>query len=165
MTTPARVFIDASLFLGMHSRDESVRVSSKNFIVGRLQEGVTMSLEHVGRCDDIIWRYGRTLQDAYYPFMDNLHTDMRIERVGYEEEELRLALDSPLLAELSLFHRTLLARVLRTGGVLFTVSPRLLGRRALPVQSPVSGPEAEFPERLERLYRTSLELRLETQEL
>jgi len=165
MTTPASAFIDASLFLGMHSRDESVRVPCKNFIVGRLRAGVTMSLEHVGRCDDVIWRYGRALQDAYYPFMDNIHTDMRIERVGYEEEDLRLALDSPLLAEFSLFHRSMLARVLRTGGVLYTVSPRLRGRRALPVQSPVSGPEMEFPERLERLYRTSLELRLEINEL
>lgn len=153
-------FIDASLFMGMHSQDEATRIACKGFFVERLHSSVMMSLEHVGRCDDVVWHYGRTLQDLYYPFMDNLHTDMRIVRRGYEEKDLRLALSSPLLQELPMFERLLLAMVINREGTLYSVSRRLLGRKDLPVKAPSANQEARFPGNLEQLYSVSLQFRV-----
>jgi hypothetical protein len=153
-------FVDASVFLGIHSEDEAVRVACKGFFVERSCAMVTMSLEHVGRCDDVIWRYDRDLQDAYYPFMDNLHTDMRIVRRCYQEHDVRLALSSPRLDGLPMFDRLLLAMVINADGVLHSVNERLLGRSDLPVRAPSTTTEAPFPSKLEQLYQASRRLRL-----
>jgi hypothetical protein len=160
MSPSSKEFIDSSLFLGMHSAVEATRRACKGFFVERLQGSVTMSLEHVGRCDDVVWRHGRQVQDAYYPFMDNLHTDMRIVRRGYQEEDLRLALSSARLEGLQLYDRLLLAMVINQGGTLYSVSQRLVERTDLPVRPPPSSPEEAFPGELERLYQTSLRLRV-----
>jgi len=121
-----------------------------------------MSYEQVGRCDDVVWGYEREVQDAYYPFMDNLHTDMEIRRFAYDEADLRLAQDSSLLRELAAADRLLLAMVMNRGGVLYSVNRRLLGRTWLPVRAPPAGPERMFPAALEELYRRSLQLRVTT---
>ena len=67
----------------------------------RLNRKIVMSLEQVGRCDDIIWGYPRELQDAYYPFMDRLHTEMRIHRIPFGEQDLEVALKDRRLDGLS----------------------------------------------------------------
>lgn len=153
-------FLDASLFMGMHCADEATRVACKGFFVERLHGSVTMSLEHVGHCDDMVWQHGREVQDVYYPFMDNLHTDMKIARRGYQEEDLRLALSSPQLEGLPMFDRLLLAMVMNQQGTLYSVRPRLVGRPSLPVHAPPGGPERLFPQKLEHLYKSSLALRI-----
>ncbi|WP_201294684.1 MULTISPECIES: DUF6190 family protein [unclassified Nocardiopsis] len=66
----ADVFVDADVFMGMHHENEALRRGCKAFFVERLKGRVAMSLEQVGRCDDLVWRRPRELQDAYYPFMD-----------------------------------------------------------------------------------------------
>ncbi|MEU0247455.1 DUF6190 family protein [Streptomyces sp. NPDC006235] len=155
----SRVFIDATLFMGMHSSDQAVRRTCKRFFAGRLGESVTMSWEQVGRCDDLVWDYSRSVQDAYYPFMDNLHTDMAIERIGYGEDDTRRAFTAPELEGLPAHERLLLAQVLSHSGVLYTASPRLTGRTDLPVATvPVADTEDTFPGHLERLYQDSLVL-------
>jgi hypothetical protein len=55
--------------------------------------------------------------------------------------------------------------VLGRDAVLHTVSPRLRDRTDLPVMSPAASGEGEFPPRLERLYRDSLVLRVDTADL
>lgn len=160
MSAAAREFIDASLFMGMHSDTEVTRIACKNFFVARLDRSVLMSYEQVGRCDDVVWQHGRQVQDEYYPFMDNLHTDMRIVRQPYEERDLRLALESPRLRGLSVSEQLLLAMVMNREAVLYSVNSRLAGRSDLPVRTPESGPERSFPGRLEELYRVSLKLRV-----
>lgn len=164
----AEPFIDADLFLGMNSADEELRIACKAFFVERLGGRVTMSLEQVGRCDDVIWGYSRELQDLYYPFMDHLHTVMDISREGYEPADARLALsddeDSGLPARLPFTDRLLLSQVINRKGLLHTAGPRLAAFGGLPVRAvaarPAGAPEPSFPEPLERLYRTSLALRL-----
>ena len=84
-------FIDATIFLGMHSMDEKIRIACKNFFAGRIKNIIWMPLEEVGRCDDVIWRFPRKAQDAYYPFMDNLHSIMKIKRIEYDEEDVKAA--------------------------------------------------------------------------
>jgi Family of unknown function (DUF6190) len=159
-------FIDSSLFLGMHSQDESVRIASKNFFISRFERTVGMSLEHVGKCDDVIWQCSRELQDAYYPFMDRLHSDMHIARVPYNEAELRCALEDPRLAAVPLYNRLVLAMVLNREAVLYTADPAVWSHLDLPVRKPKGlatsrlGKEAEFSPILEALYRQSLRLRL-----
>jgi hypothetical protein len=162
MSTPPRDFIDASLFMGMHSQREATRLACKAFFVERLGVGAVMSLEHVGRCDDVVWQFTREVQDVYYPFMDNLHTDMRISRQPYQEEDLRTALSSKLLEGLPLFDRLMLAMVINRGGTLYSVSSRLVGRGDLPVRAPTTtaAAEAVFPGGLEKLYQASLQLRV-----
>ncbi|MEU5218660.1 DUF6190 family protein [Streptomyces sp. NPDC020807] len=161
-------FIDAALFLGMHSADESVRLAAKAFFVQRLDGRVVMSLEQVGRCDDVIWGYSRELQDAYYPFMDVLHTVMEISREPYDPADVRLALDdsadSAVPAHLTFTDRLVLGQVINRKGLLHTVRPRAAAFPGLPVRGvpapPVGEPEPAFPEPLERLYTASLALRL-----
>ncbi|MBP2702654.1 hypothetical protein JOL79_02425 [Microbispora sp. RL4-1S] len=153
--------------MGMHSADEEVRRACKGFFTEHL-EGVPvlMSLEHVGRCDDLVWRFPRQTQDDYYPFMDNLHTDMQIVRIGYEEADLRLALEAVALCGLPLHERLLVAMAMRRDTVVATASPRLRARSDLPVR-PV-GPvdrEPAFPSRLELLYERSLVLRVDADDL
>ncbi|MGI5450686.1 DUF6190 family protein [Streptomyces sp. CA-243310] len=160
--TGAGVFIDATVFMGMHSSDQAVRRACKRFFVGRLAGGVTMSWEQVGRCDDLVWGYSRAVQDAYYPFMDVLHTEMSIARVGYDEDDAGRAFSTPALAGLPSHERLLLGQVLSRSGLLYTVSPRLAGRDGLPVAAVPEAPvEDAFPEHLEKLYQDSLVLTVE----
>ncbi|MCX5199580.1 DUF6190 family protein [Streptomyces sp. NBC_00249] len=156
---PSRVFMDATVFMGMHSSDQAVRRACKQFFTSRINGRVTMSWEQVGRCDDLVWGYGREVQDAYYPFMDTLHTDMTIARVGYTEEDTRRAFTTPELAGLPSHERLLLGQVLSHSGVLYTASPRLTGRADLPVATvPAADAEDLFPGSLEQLYQDSLVL-------
>ena len=161
----AEVFVDASSFMGMHGSDDTTRIACKALFVERLADGIVMSLEQVGRCDDLVWRRARAVQDAYYPFMDHLHTEMPIERRGYEEADLRTALESARLAGLPMHERLLLALVMNRSGTLFTISPRVRDRSDLPVRVPTTAFEPSFPERLEGLYRRSLRLRVATEAL
>ncbi|WP_181793486.1 DUF6190 family protein [Streptomyces sp. WELS2] len=167
--TPAaqdrEVFVDAALFLGMHSQDDGLRVACKAFFVTRLDTRVVMNLEQVGRCDDVIWSYSRELQDLYYPFMDQLHTVMDISRQGYDRADVGPALSDPDLSDqLPFTDRLLIAMVVNRKGLLHTVGPRAAAFGELPVRAvgawPADVPEPAFPEPLERLYRASLALRL-----
>jgi hypothetical protein len=151
--------IDASLFMSLNSSDERIRLAGKGFFVERLNGSAVMSLEQVGRCDALIWGgYSRAQQDAYYPFMDNLHTDMKIDRIGYDEQDVRLALDSPALADLPLTRRLTVAMVLNRGGLLYTFDPLLVGRADLPLGELPDQDDPRFPEPLERMYQESLVL-------
>ncbi|MBT2382896.1 hypothetical protein J7E86_04680 [Streptomyces sp. ISL-11] len=152
--------------MGMNSADDRVRIACKAFFAERLGGRVRMSWEQVGRCDDLVWHFPRRLQDAYYPFMDNLHTDMRIERQAYEPDDLRCGLETPAWAGLPTHERLLLGMVRNRRGVLYSASPRLSDREDLPVRAPAApGTEPLFPEPLERLYRASLALRLPVEAL
>ncbi|WP_328945476.1 DUF6190 family protein [Streptomyces sp. NBC_00250] len=163
------VFIDATLFMGMHSEDDGVRLAAKAFFAGRLAAGeaggVVMSWEQVGRCDDLVWGYERGVQDDYYPFMDVLHTDLAIERAAYEEADVRRAFTTPELEGLPTHERLLLAQVIGRGGVLHTASPRLLRTTGLPVVPIGSGEEHSFPAYLEDLYQRSLVLTVDSESL
>ncbi|MFD3532574.1 DUF6190 family protein [Streptomyces sp. NPDC058664] len=169
------VFVDATLFMGMHSKDGAVRLAAKAFFAGRLAAGdagrVLMSWEQVGRCDDLVWAYERGVQDDYYPFMDVLHTDLAIERIGYDEDDVRRALTLPALDGLPTHERLLLAQVIGRGGVLHTASPRLAGTTGLPVVPIVPDGSAgtirdtAFPAYLEDLYQRSLVLTVVSESL
>jgi hypothetical protein len=158
-------FFDASVFLGMNSADEDVREACKAFFASRFAAGAATSLDQVGRCDDVIWRYSRELQDAYYPFMDLLHSVMRICRQQFTQTELDRALCDKRLGDLPVGDRLLLAKVMEAGGHLYSVRPQLVGRTDLPVRKPEKAPGVEFPDSLIGLYRTSLQLRISVEEL
>ena len=114
----------------------------------------------VGKCDDVVWRFPRSVQDAYYPFMDNLHTDMTFERFGYSDEDVRAALDTAASASPSVAERLVLVVALNRNAVLYTVNPRLMGHAGQSVRTPPICGEASFPDGLERLYHASLALRV-----
>ncbi|MFZ3495378.1 DUF6190 family protein [Streptomyces sp. 5.8] len=168
-------YADAALFLGMNSEDEDVRRACKAFFVDRLDGRIVMSLEQVGRCDDVIWGFSRELQDAYYPFMDNLHTVMDIRRLGYEEADVLHATGTELPASLPVHERLLLGMVEVRKGLLHTASPRLAATTGLAVRAVTGadggtgpgpgGPEARFPGPLEDLYQQSLALRVPAETL
>ncbi|MFC8495398.1 DUF6190 family protein [Streptomyces sp. NPDC057235] len=173
--TGTPVFVDAALFMGMHSADGAVRTAAKAFFADRLAAGdagrVLMSWEQVGRCDDLVWGYDRKTQDEYYPFMDVLHTDLAVERIGYEEADVRRAFTAPELDGLPTHERLLLAQVANRGGTLHTASPRLLRTAGLPVAPlvPAGAPspdrEPAFPAYLEDLYQRSLVLTVDSDAL
>jgi hypothetical protein len=155
-------FVDATVFLGMHGQDDVVRADCASFFAERADRRVSMSLEQVGRCDEIVWGFSRELQDAYYPFMDRLHTDMDVARLGYRRQDLVAALESRELAGLSTAGRLTMGMVLTHGGTLRTLSPELLARPGLPVLAPpaTGGVRVPFRAELEKLYRVSLALRV-----
>jgi uncharacterized protein DUF6190 len=124
----------------------------------RLHDKTWMSLEQVGWCDDVVWQYPRVVQDAYYPFLDTLHTTMPIRRVGYDEQDVAAAL-SPALKDLPMRERLLVGIVLHYDAVLYTVNPRLRNRTDLPVAAVPPADEVPFLGGLEQLYQTSLALR------
>ncbi|MEU7481824.1 DUF6190 family protein [Lentzea sp. NPDC042327] len=161
----AEAMIDASLFMGMHSTDDTIRLRCKSFFAQRMADRVSMSLEHVGFCDNLVWSHPRAEQDAYYPFMDVLHTDMRIDRIGYEETDLKFALDRAWPPDLPWHERLLLAMATRLGATVHTASSRLTARTDLPaavvsVWNTAEESTVDFPQPLERLYEESLALRV-----
>lgn len=109
------------------------------------------------------WGFSRELQDAYYPFMDNLHTVMDIRRLGYEEADVLHATGTELPASLPVHERLLLGMVEVREGLLHTASPRLAATTRLAVRAVTGadggtgpgpgGPEARFPGPLEDLYQ------------
>ncbi|ARZ66273.1 DUF6190 family protein [Streptomyces sp. HU2014] len=163
------VFLDASLFMGMHSTDPSLRAAATAFFAAHLERPVVMTYEEVGRCDDYVWRFPREVQDAYYPFMDVLHSLMPIRRRAYDADVLAALPGLPSQAEeLRPRDRLLLASVVAAGGELVTLNPRLtaLTGLGLPVRTP--GPAADrgiFPADLDKLYEQSLVLEADHAEL
>src|SRR5689334_5110319 len=101
MSSGPKTFFDASVFLGMNCVDEEIRNICKNFFASQFKGVLATSLEQVGRCDDVIWSYSRELQDAYYPFMDQLHSLMTIRRQWFTRAELDRALSDERLEGLA----------------------------------------------------------------
>jgi hypothetical protein len=154
-------FVDASSFLGMNSADEQERLICMRFFAARLDSSLGISAEQVGICDDTVWQFGRQQQDDYYPFMDNLHSELRFERLPYTEADLATASNGDYPG-LPVAERLTLAMVSNHDATLFTLNPLLLALPDAPVCHPAAGAERDgsFPERLDRLYQASLVLRV-----
>lgn len=157
---PEVEFFDASLFLGMNSDQETVRVACKNFFASRMDGELHTTLDQVGACDDVIWRYSRQEQDLYYPFMDLLHSIVVIRRQPYSDIELEWAVEGPDFAGLNASQRLLCSKVSRAGGRLYSLCPPLLARRNLTISTPPAGDELPFTPAVEALYQASLALRV-----
>lgn len=163
--------VDASVFLGMHATGDELRRTCKGFFVDALAHpgGVTMSLEEVGRCDDLVWARPRAVQDAYYPFMDALHSTACILRIGFARDDLAAAVSAaeddrpPGLADAERLQVALAARI---GARLVSVRPGLAGRADRPADAPEApAGEPVFPPPLEALYQRSLALRIPVEEV
>ncbi|SFT72749.1 DUF6190 family protein [Paraburkholderia aspalathi] len=158
-------FFDASVFLGMNSDDEMARVACKNFFASRMDRSLSTSLEQVGFCDNVIWRYARELQDVYYPFMDLLHSIVAIQRRPYSDEQLHRAQHDEDLTGLPASDRLLCSQVHTSGGRLYTLRPHLIRHLQIAASPPPTGHELTFPPPAEALYRASLALRVPLSEL
>lgn len=154
-------FVDASSFLGMNSVDEDERLACARFFAARLDGSLGISAEQVGVCDDTVWGFGRHEQDRYYPFMDNLHTELRFDRLAYTEADLVAALDGDQRG-LSITERLTLAMVISRDATLYTLNPRLLALADAPVRHPATDAthDRAFPPWLDQLYQDSLVLRV-----
>lgn len=152
-------YIDATTFMGMHDEDTLIRQRSTAFFQSAFRTTVTMNLEQVGLCDALVWRHPRAVQDAYYPFMDRLHTDMHILRSGYEYAEIRLGLEMKELHHLRPWKTLLAAQVLHYQGTLFTHDPELRELACLQTHlgrfDPLMERSTTFPEPLNGLYLQS----------
>jgi len=151
-------FVDATVFLGMHHKDPLIRQHSLRFFRSHYGHQVSMNFEQVGICDAVIWQQRREVQDAYYPFMDRLHSDMQIMREGYQTRELEHALGHPELKILRPEQALLAAQVLAREGVLVTHDPALRRLPCLRSQRwdfASAQPDATFPADLQALYETS----------
>lgn len=150
-------FFDATVFLGMHSSDEKIRIACKGFFTQKIQKTLWMSLEEVGRCDDVIWRFPRKIQDAYYPFMDNLHTIMKIRRIEYNSDDVKHALN--MNNSLNMSRKLVIGMAKNRKGTLYTFDKKLLNLKLDFVRSPEIIDESKFP-KIEKLYKESLKLRI-----
>lgn len=153
--------IDATAFMGMHHADARVRRLSLGFFRSQVRRPVLMNFEQIGICDAMVWRQARDVQDAYYPFMDLLHSQMPIQRGGYTDRVLRLASTEPALRSLRTHRALLAAQVLCSERPLLTHDPAL---RSLPCLQPLLlsfdsfDPQARFDSPLESLYELSRKL-------
>lgn len=149
-------FVDWTVFLGMHSADERVRVSSKNFFVKRSAKPLGMSLEQIGLCDDRVWRSDRETQDAFFAFMDAIQTEFNFQRWAYEPADIEGA--QLMASSLTMTQRLTAAMTKRRKGILYSFDEDLLTydwvRRPQPATK-----ETAFAPRLERFYAASLALR------
>jgi uncharacterized protein DUF6190 len=157
--------IDASVFMGMHAQDDDTRLACMSFMAARFDTGVVLSWEQIGRCDDIVWSYARDVQDAYYPFMDILHSTMSVARRPYDGADLELALRDRRLVGLPMHEALSVAMASNRNASLVTISERLHERCGLPVRHPVGRPGVNFPEPVATLYIQSLRLRVDGGEL
>jgi len=148
-------FIDATIFMGMHSLDEKIRIACKIFFIERLEKTIFMSLENVGKCDDVVWGFDRITQDDYYPFMDRLHTVMDIQRIPYNQNTLERR--KPF-HNLSVFQQLTLAQA--NDEKLYTFDNHLLKLELNFIAIPEIDDEKEFPKELEQYYQKSLKLRI-----
>lgn len=154
-------FVDSSTFLGMHALDDRLRRSCTGFFRSMMAFPLAMSFEEVGRCDDVIWSQPRDVQDAYFPFMDYLHTELPIRRVALRKADIDAAESDPRLKGLPDTDRFAVGMAIRSGAMLITANPRLLSIPRLPVTSPgCTRARPSFPSHLEVLYKRSLVLRL-----
>lgn len=150
------VFIDATVFMGMHSRFDAIRLQSLSIMSENFGQCIHMSLEQVGLCDDIVWKYPRHIQDNYYPFMDCLHSEMDIQRIPYCRSDLLVA--SELLEgsdRLSPCQALVLAQVINSNGVLATHDP-LLKRARIDQEFLLKFPVVTEPEKVGELGKSQL---------
>lgn len=152
-------FIDSSVFLGMHSTDEGIRITCKNFFVKRINSQIFMSFETIGECDDIIWSFSRIYQDSYYPFMDRLHTIMKIKRIPFSLSEVRLLIKDETLK--SKKEGLNLAQSIVNKGFYYTFDTKLLSSSIKNIKKlPFENRELPFTKDLENFYQSSLLLRI-----
>ncbi len=164
--TGSEIFVHSSVFLGMHAADESLRRSCKAFFVQALTRPLAMSFEEVARCDDVVWSKPRSVQDAYYPFMDCLQSELFIRRLRLCQGDVDVAGADHRLVGLPDRDRFGVAMVIHAGATMVSTNPRLLHTADLPVTAPVPlGEELRFPGDLEDLYCRSLVLRLLPEEV
>lgn len=126
--------IDATVFMGMHHTDPQRRVRAVALIVSNFRGGLEISFDQIGICDSIVWCQPRGVQDAYYPFMDVLHTKMPFERHGYSAASvMRAASDRSLvqLRDTSPTRALLAASVIEEEKVLYTFDPSLIATGSL----------------------------------
>ncbi|MFL0798576.1 MAG: DUF6190 family protein [Cellvibrionaceae bacterium] len=157
-----KYFIDASVFMGMHAVDSRVREQSLGLMSRLFNSTVYMNYEQVGACDDLVWTFSREIQDQYYPFMDCLHSQMDIQRIPYDRDDLlQMANHKIKTADLSCIQALLIAQVIRYNGILFTHDPAIqqlewlhkyLGAIELETDD---HEELMFTADLDRLYKTS----------
>ncbi|OUR91755.1 hypothetical protein A9Q81_17580 [Gammaproteobacteria bacterium 42_54_T18] len=127
-TNNRKIFIDASLFMGMHSSDDKKRNQSLSIMSEQFPKCIYMNLEQVGMCDEYVWRYTRNIQDDYYPFMDVLHSEMDINRIGYcSNDIIRFNKDKRLSDKsISIQSALLVAQTINNNAVLYTHDKSIL---------------------------------------
>jgi hypothetical protein len=166
-----KIFIDATVFMGMHACDLDIRNKSTALMSKLFFNQVFMNYEQVGICDDFVWTFSRDIQDHYYPFMDCLHSQMDIKRMPYLMDDVRLAIESNDIAnsDLSSMQSLLIAQVLRYQGVLYTHDPKIKNLRWFAnhlgdyssIDAQDSTKEPLFTDELDLLYQQSACLRVE----
>jgi hypothetical protein len=108
--------------MGMHSIDKITRNQSLSIMSKLFSKGIYMNLEQVGMCDEYVWRYSRNIQDDYYPFMDVLHTEMDINRIGYSNADIARFNKDKQISDIKLSVRSalLVAQIINNNAVLYT---------------------------------------------
>ncbi len=167
MTEPVKIFIDASAFLSMHSSNKVQSQNAASFFAALFYHKIYMSLEQVGLCDDIIWAFPRKQQDEYYPFMDRLHSDMKIVRIPYDFQDVERAQQDETLGVFSPMQAMVLSQVMNHHGCLYSANEELLNNKAIKniVRPLPDSIDQTFNAPLQNYYEKSLMLTLHNQAL
>jgi len=156
-----KIGIDATVFLGLHSKNEAQRIATKNFFVNNLASEMFITYEQIAICDTVIWSFNHEIQSRYYPFMDHLHTVVPFKRIAYSR------LTFTLLPKESQFNFTDLltyASSVEYQYRLFTWNQRLLQSKTMKCEEMnvlEMNNELLFPTEIELLYQQSLIFRVD----
>lgn len=154
--------IDHTIFLGTHSCDEQVRLACKNFFCIALEKfKVRMPLNEVGICDKYIWQRKYEMQEKYYPFMDYLHTLLKVDLFEYSEDQIKSAL---LLSDRDTIYDRLYRVSTQSSFPLSLKKNRLDNCHLSIVDKFGYYDEMLFPGRLESYYQESLILKFSDDE-
>lgn len=152
-----RFCIDASVFLGMNSNDEIIRVSCKNFFIENQNAEILMNFEQIGFCDDVIWSFPFKLQSIYYPFMDMFHSVMPIKRMPYSTYSIdNISSDE----EFPIIYKLNIAFAKEHNATIYSLNS-VLYQQANAKEISIGKNEKSFNEELEKYYQESLILRID----
>lgn len=159
MIKSKKEFIDNTYFLGMHSKNNKIRVFCKNYFVSKFDKIIYISQENIWKIDNIIWSFPKASQEAYFPFMDRLMTDMNIWKLWYTNKDLDIY--NNLTNNLLTNQKLTLAQVISNEWRLFTLDEDLLNlelKYIYEIDRSLLRSEQSFPEEIEILYKRSLKI-------
>ncbi len=89
-------YLDYRVFLGMNAASELLQAEVQGSSwPTRLESEMVMTLDHVGRCDDVIWSYSRGCKTSTIRSWTRLHSHRCLRREGYEDSTLQPARGRP----------------------------------------------------------------------
>jgi len=159
-----KICIDASVFIGLHNKNDELRISCKNFFVENLNQELLISFEQIGKIDNTIWELPFKKQLIYFDFMDYFMTISNTVRKAYNEDIFRMIFnmnkENEYKNQVEFSKLLTLSFAIYHDATLFTLYdyPQKLIKKVKLLKRPVPKKELKFEPELEQKYQNSLQV-------